>query len=184
MKFYSLFLASSFLTFTLTFNFALYCTCFTSSCTKTITKLKKGVGQPKPPAAKLAIVKNTSSKLKRRSHRISSKLEFSNTQDNPIDIEEAEEEVLMHIEEIVFTDESKKQGSLAAFEGGHSFNDLSESEDDHFFSWLGLHWANSSSSFTFNSSSEHFISLFPSIYRLLFSLPLFFTGLSLFHLAS
>ena len=38
----------------------------------------------------------------------------------------------MHREEIVFTDESKKQGSSAAFEGGRSFNDISESEDGHF----------------------------------------------------
>ena len=131
MKFYSSFLASSSSTFTLTFNFALCYTGFTSSSTKPISKLKKGVGQPKP-AAKLAIVKNTSSKLKRRSHMIASKLEFSNTQDNPLDIEEAKEEVSMHREEIVFTDESKKQGSLATFERGHSFNDLSESEDGHF----------------------------------------------------
>ena len=70
-------------------------------------------------------MKNTSSKLKRRSHRIASKLEFSNTQDNPIDIKETKEEVSMHREEIVFTDESKKQGSSTSFEGGHSFNDLS-----------------------------------------------------------
>ena len=70
-------------------------------------------------------MKNTSPKLKRRSHKIASKLEFSNTQDNPIEIEEFEEKVSMPKEEIVFTDESKKQGSSAAFEGGHSFNDLS-----------------------------------------------------------
>ena len=70
-------------------------------------------------------MKNTSSKLKRRSHRIASKLEFSNTQVNPIEIEEVEEEVSMHRKEIVFTDKSKKQGSSAAFKGGHSFNDLS-----------------------------------------------------------
>ena len=95
-------------------------------------KLKKGVGQFKPAATKLAIVKNTSSKLKRRSHRIASKLEFSNTQHNPIKIEEAKEEVSMHREEIVFTDESKKQGSSASFEGGHSFNDPSKSKDGHF----------------------------------------------------
>ena len=38
----------------------------------------------------------------------------------------------MHREKIVFTDESKKQGSSTASEGGHSFNDLSESEDGHF----------------------------------------------------
>ena len=31
----------------------------------------------------------------------------------------------MHKEEIVFTDESKKQGSSIAFKGGNSFNDLS-----------------------------------------------------------
>ena len=76
-----------------------------STSTKHIAKFKKGVRQPKPHAAKLAIVKNTSYKLKRRYHRIASKLEFSNTQDNSIDIEEAEEEVSMHREEIVFTDE-------------------------------------------------------------------------------
>ena len=38
----------------------------------------------------------------------------------------------MHREEIVFTNESKKEGSSAAFERGHSFNDLSELEDGHF----------------------------------------------------
>ena len=89
-------------------------------------------GQFKLSVAKLAKVKNTFSKLNRRSHRIAFKLEFYNTQDNPLEIEEAEEEVLMHREEIVFTDESKKQGSSAAFKGVHSFNDLLESEDGHF----------------------------------------------------
>ena len=98
MKFYTLFLASSSLTFTLTSNFAFCYTGFTSSSTKPIAKLKKGVVQPKLHAAKLAIVKNASSKLKRRSHRIASKLEFSNTQDNPIEIEEVEEEESMHRE--------------------------------------------------------------------------------------
>ena len=43
----------------------------------------------------------------------------------------------MRREEIVFTDESKKQGSSAAFKGGHSFNDLSELEDDHFLDVQG-----------------------------------------------
>ena len=38
----------------------------------------------------------------------------------------------MHREEIVFTDESKNQGSSIAFEGGHSFNDLLESKDGYF----------------------------------------------------
>ena len=39
----------------------------------------------------------------------------------------------MQREEIVFIeDESKKQGSLAAFEGGHSSDDISLFEDDHF----------------------------------------------------
>ena len=61
-------------------------------------------------------MKNTSFKLKQRSHGIDSKIEFSNIQDNPIEIEEVEEEVSMHREEIVFTDESKKQGSSTAFE--------------------------------------------------------------------
>ena len=116
MKFYSLFLASSSLTFPSTSNFVLCYTGFTFSSIKPIAKLKKGVGKSKPLAAKLAIVKNTSSKLKSRSHRIASKLEFSNTQDNSIEIEEAEEEVSMHMEEIVFTNESKKQGRSTAFE--------------------------------------------------------------------
>ena len=39
----------------------------------------------------------------------------------------------MQREEIVFTkDESKKQGSSVAFEGGHSSNDILESKDGHF----------------------------------------------------
>ena len=38
----------------------------------------------------------------------------------------------MHMEEIIFTNESKKKGRSATFEGGHPFNDLSESEDGHF----------------------------------------------------
>ena len=125
MKFYSLFLASSSLTFPSISNFAFCYTSFTSFSSKLIVKLKKGVGQSKPPIAKLAIVRKTSSKLKQRSHRIASKLKFSNTQDNPIEIEEAKEEVSMHKEEIVFTDESKMQGCSVSFEGGHSFNDLS-----------------------------------------------------------
>ena len=33
---------------------------------------------------------------------------------------------------MIFTDESKRQGSSTTFEGGHSFNDLSESEDGQF----------------------------------------------------
>ena len=43
----------------------------------------------------------------------------------------------MHTEEIVFTDESKKQGSSVAFKGAHSFNDISESEDGHFLTGQG-----------------------------------------------
>ena len=137
MKFYSLFLAYSSLSFTSTSNFALCYTGFTSFSNKPIAKLKKRVGQSKSATAKLAIVKNTSSKLKRRSHIIASKLEFSNTYDNPIEIEEVEEEVSMHREEIVFTDESKKQGSSTAFKGDHSFNDLPESKDGHFLAGQG-----------------------------------------------
>ena len=38
---------------------------------------------------------------------------------------------------MVFTNESKNQGSSVAFEGGHSFNDLSESEDGHFSTGQG-----------------------------------------------
>ena len=146
--------------------------------------MKKIDGRSKPPAAKLAIVKNTSSKLKQRCHRIASKLEFSNTQDNPIEIEEAEEEVSMHGEKIVFTDESKKQGSSVPFKGGHSFNDFFRIERRPFFNWSKLYWANSSNSFTFNSLGEHFTSHFPSIRPFLLSLPLSFTSLSLVYLAS
>ena len=59
--------------------------------------MKKGVGLYKPHVAKpkkskLAVVKNTSSKIKQRSQSIAPKLEFSNTQDDPIEIEEAKEE--------------------------------------------------------------------------------------------
>ena len=38
----------------------------------------------------------------------------------------------MHKEEIVFTVESKRQGSSTVFEGRHSFIDLSESKDGYF----------------------------------------------------
>ena len=137
MKFYSLFLVSNSLTFPSTSNFALFYIGFSSSANKPIAKLKKWVGQSMSPTAKLAIVKNSSSKLKRRSHRIASKLQFSNTHDNHIEIEEDKEEVSMHRKEIVFIDESKTQGSLAAIERGHSFNDLSESEDNHFSAGQG-----------------------------------------------
>ena len=113
-----------FFNFHLDSNFVLCYTSFTSSSCKPIAKLKKGVWQSEPPIAKLAIVKNTSSKFKQRSHRIASNLEFSNTQANPIEIEEDEEEVSMHREDMVFTDESKRQGSSAALKGGQSFNDL------------------------------------------------------------
>ena len=99
--------------------------------------MKKRVRQSKSTTAKLAIVKNTSSKLKRRSHKIASKLEFSNTQDYPIEIKEDEEEVLMHREEIVFTDESKKEDNSTASKGGHSFNDHLESKDGNFSAGQG-----------------------------------------------
>ena len=96
MDFYSLFLAFSSLTFTLISNFALCCIGFTCFSSRSITKLKKGVKQCKPPIAKqskLVVVTNNSSKPEWRSHRIAPKLEFSNTQDDHIEIEEAEEEV-------------------------------------------------------------------------------------------
>ena len=118
----------------------LICSCpFTSSSTKPIAKLKKGVGQLKPPSAKLAVVKNTSSKLKRRSHRIAFKLEFSNTRNNLIEIEEAKEEVLMRREEIVFIDESKKvweflelrQGMMTVLEYVAKFIELARFSDDY-----------------------------------------------------
>ena len=100
--------------------------------------MKKGVGQSKPPIAKpkqskLAIVKNTSSKSKRRSHKIAPKLKFSNTRDHPIEIEEVEEKGSVQREKIGFTeDESKKQDNIATFEGGYSSNDLLEYEESHF----------------------------------------------------
>ena len=138
MDFCSLFLPFSSLTFTLISHFSFRYVGFTFSSNRPITKLKKGVGQSKPPAtkpkqSKMVIVKNTSSKPKQRSHIIAPKLEFSNTQDDLIEIQEAEDEVSVQIEEILFIkDESKKQDSLVAFEGAHSFNDLSESEDGPF----------------------------------------------------
>ena len=100
--------------------------------------MKKGVGRSKPPVAKpkpskLAVVKNTTSKPKRRSHRIAPKLEFSNTQDDPTKIEEAEEEGAVQRERIDFIeDESKNKDSSTTFEGGHSSNDLLEFEEGHF----------------------------------------------------
>ena len=101
--------------------------------------MKKGVGQPKPPSAKLVVVKNTSSKLKRRSHRIASKLEFSNTRKIPIEIEEAKEEVLMCREDRVFTDESKKvweflelrQGMMTVLQYMAKFIELARFYDDY-----------------------------------------------------
>ena len=42
-----------------------------------------------------------------------------------MEIEEVEEEVSMHREDIVFTNECKRLGSSSTFKGGHSFNDLS-----------------------------------------------------------
>ena len=136
-----MFLAFNSLTFTLISNFTLCCIGFTSSSNRFVAKLKKGVRQSTPPVAKqskLVVGTNTFSKPKRRSHRITPKLEFSNTQDDPIEIEEAEEEVSMQREEIVFTeDESKKQGSSTAFEGGHSSNDLLKFEDSHFSAGQG-----------------------------------------------
>ena len=78
-------------------------------------------------------MKNTSSKPKQRSHRIAPNLEFSNTRDDPIEIEEVEEEGLVQRKEIGFNeDESKKQDSLMESEGGHSSNYLLESEEGHF----------------------------------------------------
>ena len=133
-----MFLAFSSLSFTLISHFVFHYVGFTSSSSNPIAKLKKGVEQSKSPIdklkqSKLSIVKINSSKHKRRFHRIAPKLEFPNTQDDPIEIEEAKEEVSVQKEEIVFIkDESKKQDSSATFEGGHSSNDLSESEDGNF----------------------------------------------------
>ena len=130
INFCSLFLALSPLTFTLISHFAFRYVGFTSSFSRPIAKLKKGVEQSKPLVAKpkqykLAVVKNNFSKPQWSSHRIASKLKFSNTQDDHIEIEAVEEEVSVQREEIVLTkDESKKQDSSAPFEGGHSFNDF------------------------------------------------------------
>ena len=110
MDFCSLFLAASSLNFTLISPFTSRNVGFTSYTSRPIVKLKKGVGQSKPPVAKpkqskLAIVKNNSSKPQWRSHRIAPKLEFFNTQDDLIEIEEDEEEVSVQREETVFTDD-------------------------------------------------------------------------------
>ena len=132
------FFAFNSLTFTLISHFAFHYVGFTSSSSRLIAKLKKGVRQSnplvaKPRQSKLAIVKDNSSKPQRRSHRIAPKLEFSNSQDDLIEIETIEEEVLVQRDEIVFIeDESKKQDSSTTFEGGHSSNDLSKSKDGHF----------------------------------------------------
>ena len=78
-------------------------------------------------------MKNTSSKPKQRSPRIAPKLEFSNTRDDPIEIEESEEEGSVQREEIGFIeDESKKQDNSTTSKGDHSSNDLSESKEGHF----------------------------------------------------
>ena len=83
-------------------------------------------------------MKNTSLEPKRRSNWIAPKLEFSNTRDDPIGIVEAERERSVQREEIGFIeDESKKQDSLMASEGGHSSNDLSKSEEGHFSAGQG-----------------------------------------------
>ena len=59
----------------------------------------------------------------------------------------------MQREEIVFTEnESKKQVSSEAFKGGHSSNDLSESE---IFQLVRAPLSKLLQLFTFNSSSEH-----------------------------
>ena len=84
---------------------------------------------------------NTSSKLKRRSHRIAPKLEFSNTRDDPIEIEEAEDEGSVQREKIDFIeDESKKQDGLETSGGGYSSNDLSEFEEGYFSTGQGSIW--------------------------------------------
>ena len=119
---------------------------FTSSSSKPIAKLNKGVEKSKPYAtkpkqSKLVVVKNTSSKLKRRSHMIAPKLEFSNTQDDPIEIEEANEKGLVQREKTEFTeDESKKQDSSSSSEGGHFSSDLSKSKESHFSAGQGSIW--------------------------------------------
>ena len=163
---------------------------FTSSSNRLIEKFKKGVGQSKPLVAKpkqskLAIVKNTSSKHKQRSHKLAPNLEFYNTQDDPIEIEEAKDEGSVQRENISFIkDGSKKKDSSAAYEGGYSSNDLSESKEGPFFSWSRLHLASSSGLFTFSSSSEHFTFPLLSFYQLSGSLPLSFSGLSVVYFAS
>ena len=96
--FCSMFLAFSPLSFTLISHFVFHYVGFTSSSSKPIAKLKKGVKQSKSlvdklKQSKLVVVKTNSSKHKWRFHRITPKLEFSNTQDDPIEIEEAEEEM-------------------------------------------------------------------------------------------
>ena len=185
MDFCSLFLTFNSLTFTLISYFAFCYVGFTSFSNRPIVKLKKGVGQSKPPATKpkqstLAIVKDNSFKPRRRPHIIAPKLEFSNTQDDLIEIETVKEEVSVQRDEIIFTeDESKNQDSPTAFEGGHSSNDLSKSKDGHFVADQGSIGKNSSSPFTFSSSGEHFTFPLLPFYQFSGSLPLSFLGLSL-----
>ena len=63
-------------------------------------------------------MKNTCSKPKWRSYRIAPKLEFFNTRDDPVEIEEVEE---VGSVQIGFTeDESKNQDSSTESKGGHS----------------------------------------------------------------
>ena len=100
------------MTFTFISNFALCYVGFTSFSRRSIKKLKKRVVQSKPLAgkqSKLTVAKKTSSKPKRRSHKVAPRLEFSNTQDGPIEIKRVEEEVPMQTENIVFTEDESKR---------------------------------------------------------------------------
>ena len=78
-------------------------------------------------------MKNISSKPKRRSLRIGPKFEFSNTRDDPTEIEESKEEGSVQRENIGFTeDESKNKDNSTTSKGGHSSNDLLESKEGNF----------------------------------------------------
>ena len=85
---------------------------------------------------------------------------------------------------MVFIDESKKQGSSFAFEGGHSFNDLSESEDGHFSTGQGS-IEQPPPTLLLTVPQVNTLPLFSFLFiHFLFSLPLSFTGLSLVYIAS
>ena len=124
--------------FTLTSHFDFLNVGFISSSNRPIAKLKKGVEQSKPHAdkpkqSKLAVVKNTSSKPKRRSQWIASKLDFLTHKTIVYRLKKPRRRCQCKGTRLSLQRmNKKKQDSSVAFEGGHSSNNLLESEDGHF----------------------------------------------------